>query len=102
VTTGDRHDRALPTPKGEDAPEEALDLRGRLALRPAEAARALGICDRTLRNLLHRIPHLRLGGVLLFPVDPLKRWLEEEASVQPRRVEEIVAEGLRAVRPELG
>jgi len=41
---------------------EAVRLDERLALWPAEAARALGIGERTLRQLLPTLPHLRAGG----------------------------------------
>jgi excisionase family DNA binding protein len=55
------------------------NLSGRLALRPREAAEALGISERKLRELLGRIPHVRLDGVLLFPVDALRAWLAAQA-----------------------
>ena len=58
-----------------------LDLRGRLALRPVEAAEALGISERRLRSLLPQLPHVREGGVVLLPVEGLRRWLEERAKV---------------------
>ncbi len=44
-------------------------LSNRLALRPAEAAQALGIGERTLRQILPELPHVRVGGVVLLPVD---------------------------------
>lgn len=51
----------------------------RLALRPKEAAEALGVSERKLRELTPELPHIRRGGVLLFPVAALRRWLEEKA-----------------------
>ena len=39
------------------------------ALRSAEAAEAQGIGERTLRQILPELPHVRIGGVVLLPVD---------------------------------
>ena len=53
----------------------------RLALRPREAAKALGIGERLLFDLTQRgaVPHLRLGNrVILYPVDALRDWLAEQ------------------------
>src|SRR5262245_10351650 len=69
-----------------------LDLAGRLALRPKEAAEALGLSERTLRRLLPEIPHVRRDGVLLFPVEPLRRWLEDEARAERRRADRVAQE----------
>jgi len=57
--------------------DDAADLR--LSLRPAEAARALGISPRTLWALTARgeVPHVRTGAVILYPLPALRRWLEE-------------------------
>lgn len=76
-------------------PERGLNLAERLALRPTEAARAIGVSERTLRQLLPRIPHLREGGVVLIPVRALERWLEAEARAQGSAVDTAVAEILR-------
>ena len=51
----------------------------RLALRPKQAAEALGISERRLRQLVPKLPHVRLDGVLLFPVEELRAWLAEQA-----------------------
>lgn len=51
----------------------------RLALRPEEAARSLGICERTLRDLPDGPPVVRLGRVLLYPVGPMAAWLVDRA-----------------------
>jgi hypothetical protein len=71
-----------------------LDLASRVALRPAEAARALGVSERKLRELLPRLPHVRLDGVVMIPVDPLKRWLAEQARAEEQRAEERTRETL--------
>jgi excisionase family DNA binding protein len=66
----------------------------RLALRPKEAAVALGISERTLRGLLPQLPHVRVGGVVLLPVDALKDWLRERAAEGSSRVDRAVVEML--------
>jgi len=54
----------------------------RLALRPREAARALGISERLLwsKTTTNEIPHCRIGRAVLYPVDRLRRWLAERAT----------------------
>ena len=49
----------------------------RLALRPREAARALGISERTLWSWTRegRIPYRRQGRCLIYPVAALEAWL---------------------------
>lgn len=51
-----------------------------LALRPKDAAQALGIGQRLLWQLTKqgRIPHLRLGRCVVYPVDALIAWLERQ------------------------
>lgn len=75
-----------------------LDLAGRLALRPAEAAIALGVSERKLRELLPRLPHVRMDGVVMLPVDALRRWLAEEARAGEGRTDRIVREQLAELR----
>ena len=79
---------------------EPLDLDSRLALRPAEAAKALGISERSLRTLLPRLPHLRLDGAVLLPVEALRRWLEEEAKALPNQVDKTVSEILDELKKD--
>jgi excisionase family DNA binding protein len=79
--------------------EHRLDLAGRLALRPAEAATALGVSERTLRSMLSRLPHFREGGAVLIPVRALERWLEERVKAEGNalaRLEEEFAAQIRA------
>ena len=71
-----------------------LDLANRLALRPAEAARALGISERKLRQLLPKIPHRREEGVVMIPVAQLQRWLADGARAQDDRADAIAREQL--------
>jgi hypothetical protein len=52
-----------------------------LALRPREAARELGISERLLWEWTRTegVPHIRIGNVVLYPVDGLKRWLDDRS-----------------------
>jgi len=53
-----------------------------LALRAREAARALGVSERTLWawTQRHEVPHVRRGKTILYPVDALRRWLDEQTT----------------------
>ena len=66
-----------------DQPLQA-DAVARLALRPREAARALGIGERKLWEITadktSGIPHVRFGRAIVYPVHELERWLEEQAA----------------------
>ena len=75
-------------------------LDGRLALRPAEAAQALGISERKLRQLLPKLPIVREGGVVLIPVDGLRAWLARCASVEADEIRGAAGETLRRVRAD--
>ncbi len=50
-----------------------------LAMRPREAAKALGISERLLWEQTKKgmIPHIRLGSAVLYSVDALRDWLEQ-------------------------
>ncbi|MSR59847.1 MAG: DNA-binding protein [Planctomycetaceae bacterium] len=52
-----------------------------LALRPREAAKALGVSERSLWEWTHRgdVPHVRIGRTILYPVDALRDWLNRRA-----------------------
>ncbi len=69
-----------------------LALDSRLALRPAEAARALGLSERALRQILPQIPHLHAGSAVLIPVDSLRNWLREQEQVRQREMSTTVRE----------
>jgi excisionase family DNA binding protein len=77
---------AGPGPARGDEP----DLSRRLALRPAELARALGCSERHIRAHLHRIPHVRIGGALRFPVDAVRAWLAAQAKVERREADRVL------------
>ena len=71
-----------PIPAALRRPEQTPIVR--IGLRPAEAAEALGVCLKHLRNLADGPPVARLGGALVYPVDLLAEWLRvrAEASVE--------------------
>jgi hypothetical protein len=77
--------------------QELFWLANRLALRPEEAARALGISERTLRRLGPRLPRIHDGGVVLYPVEGLRRWLQEQAEVEGHATDEAVREVLDGI-----
>ena len=66
-------------PRATTTPAHAEPLR--LALSGEEAAAALGVSERTLRDLRKRseIPTVRLGHRVVYPVDGLRRWLDRIA-----------------------
>jgi len=57
----------------------ALEQIPRLALRPHAGAAACGVCPRTFANWMKisSFPVLRIGGVVLIPVDQLREWLAD-------------------------
>ena len=77
---------------------ERLHLADRLALRPKEAAEALGVSERTLRQMLPELPHVRVGGVVLLPVDALRGWLIEQAKTERGRAGAVAEEILQSVQ----
>jgi excisionase family DNA binding protein len=61
--------------------ETPLAGDGRLALRPQEAAKALGIGTRLLWSLTNQglVPHVRCGKAILYPVEQLREWLAAQS-----------------------
>ena len=66
-------------------------LADRIALRPREAAAALGVCERTFRSLLPELPHVRRGNTLLVPIDALREWLHHEADAHYQATRDAAA-----------
>ena len=66
-----------PIPAALRRPEAPAPIR--LALRPDEAAQAIGICTKSLRDLADGPPVVRLGRLVLYPVAGLADWLAERA-----------------------
>jgi hypothetical protein len=52
---------------GRRADRQRPSLADRLALRPAEVAEALGLSERTIRQILPELPHIRAGRAVLLP-----------------------------------
>ena len=80
-----------------DNPVRSLSLVDRLALRPKEAAAALGLSERAFRTLLPQLPHVRAGTAVLIPVDSLRRWLDEHAQAVGDGVDRAVEETLKSL-----
>ncbi|MCC6581444.1 MAG: helix-turn-helix domain-containing protein [Phycisphaeraceae bacterium] len=53
-----------------------------LAMRAKDAAKALGVSERTLWTWTKAgtIPHLRRGGTILYPTAALTKWLNDQAA----------------------
>ena len=79
---------------------DRIRLADRLALRPKEAALAMGLSERTLRQILPELPHVRVGGVVLLPVEGLQTWLREQSRAERGRVDESVKEILDSMKDE--
>ena len=77
--------------------EWAVGLADRLALRPKEAAKALGIGERTLRQIAPELPRVVRGGLVLYPVEGLREWLKREAWTSDAQVDRLVREELAAL-----
>ena len=54
----------------------------KLALRPRQAADALGIGQRLLWSKTNsgEIPHFRIGRAVLYPIAELERWLIQQSN----------------------
>jgi excisionase family DNA binding protein len=70
----------------------------RLALRPKEAAEALGVSEGLVRKWLPELPHVHLGECVLIPVDELKRWLQERSRAEQESSRHAAPEILDAIR----
>ncbi len=82
-----------------------LELESRLALRPAEAARALGLSERALRALLPQLPVVRAGGAVLIPIEQLREWLRERAQFEGHEATKAVQDAcgkISTVGEEIG
>ena len=75
----------------------AFQLSDRLALRPAEVAKALGLSERTIRQVLPELPHFRIGSAVVIPVDALRTWLRDRAKIEGSRIDTVVEEVLSDV-----
>jgi excisionase family DNA binding protein len=59
----------------------SAQVRDPLTLSIPEAARLVGVSEKTVRRQVARgrFPHVRIGGRIRIPVDVVHRWLEEQA-----------------------
>ena len=71
---------------------ETIDLNTRIALRPKEAAEALGVSGRTLRTWMRdeELPYIQIDRGILIPIADLKEWINE------RRIRKSTAADLAA------
>jgi excisionase family DNA binding protein len=67
-------------------------LASRLALTIPEAATALGISERHLRSMLPELPHCRIGGRVVLPVESLREWLRHQAQAEQQGAEAVARE----------
>ena len=86
-----------PIPQVVRVSKEPIQLSTRLGLRPAEVAKALGVSERTVRQFLHELPHLRMGTTVVVPVDALRTWLQEKAQAEVNRVDAVVEKVLSEI-----
>jgi len=65
-----------------EAPTETTSEPLHLALRPRDAALALGISERLLwaKTKAGEIPHCRIGRTVVYPVHLLQEWLTQNAT----------------------
>ena len=61
-----------------------------LSMRPREAALALGISERLLWDWTRQglVPHVRIGGVVVYPTDALRDWLRKQTEADEKKSEE--------------
>ena len=73
---------------------ENVTLSGRLALRPSEAALALGVSERTLRKWRRDegLPYFHVDSAVLIPVAALERWMAER--VASRQTADEIADAI--------
>jgi len=59
-------------------------------MRPHAAALALGISERLLWDWTRRglVPHVRIGGVVVYPTDALRDWLRKQTEADEKKSEE--------------
>jgi len=69
-----------------------FELPNRLALTVPEAAAAIGVSERHLRSMLPEIPHCRVGGRVVIPVEPFREWLRNQAQAEKTGAERVAQE----------
>ena len=76
----------------------SFSLADRLGLSIEEAAQAISVSERHLREILPEIPHVHIGRRVIIPVDDLRRWLQERANAEKGRAEAVVDDVLQSLR----
>lgn len=68
-------------------PKLTQGVMDQILVNEREAARLLGVCEKTLYNLRTegRVPHLRLGSRVLYSPDALKKWVESQLTTNGKR-----------------
>lgn len=64
----------------------------RLGFRLKEAAESLGVSERHIRQILPELPHVRLGSVVVVPVDLLREWLRSRSEAEKHDAGETARE----------
>ena len=62
--------------------------------------RVLGLSERSIRQILPELPHLRIGSSVVVPVDSLRDWLREQAQAQKSGVDAAVEEIMTSIKPD--
>jgi excisionase family DNA binding protein len=75
-----------------------IDLRNRLALSIAEAAKVVGLSEATFRTALPDIERVYVGRRVLIPVSALNTWLKREGKLNDQGDDAIVNGMLKATR----
>jgi excisionase family DNA binding protein len=72
----------------------------RLALRMRELAKALNLSVRTIWGLTKAgvIPHVRVGGSVLYPIDAVHQWLQEQAKANVESAQAVQSASPASVR----
>jgi hypothetical protein len=78
-------------------PNQLPTLDSRLALRPKEAADALGMSERKFREISSRLPAVWIDSMKLFPVEALRRWLDDQAKQQQTAGDQLANEILEEI-----
>ena len=58
--------------------------------------------ERHIRQMLPEIPHARLGGSVVVPIDLLRQWLRDQANSEPRKANRIAREAAGELGIEYG
>ena len=77
--------------------DHAAALGGRLGISVAEAARAIRVAERHLRQSLPEIPHLHVGRRVVIPIESFREWLRARPQGESQRLGEPSKDVLEAL-----